>query len=176
LRTFPKLRDRWSSGPKISIGPKLVFLLLIAGAIGGVMVGIFPYLLFFTVWLGSLLILPAAMALLGFWTPFEPIVRGNWTPMTLVAIAGLCNGFFWEFWNHGSDAFMPGRNPNFWVYDIPYVNVIHLFSEMPLVGYFGYLPFGVQCWAWWLLAVHVLDFNPDFDPEGIGALPGEPVN
>jgi hypothetical protein len=173
FRTFPQLRERWAHGPKISIGPVLVFGLLIAGAIAGVMVGIFPYLLFFSVWLGSLLILPAAMALLGFWTPFEPIVRGNWTPMTLVAIAGLANGFFWEFWNHGSNAFLPGRNPNFWVYDIPFVNVIHLFSEMPLVGYFGYLPFGVQCWAWWLLAAHVLDFNPDFDPEGIGALPGE---
>jgi len=30
------------------------------------------------------------------------------------------------------------------VYEIPYVNVLHVF-EMPLLGYAGYLPFGVLC-------------------------------
>ena len=40
-------------------------------------------------------------------------------------------------------------NPAFWVYSIPYVNVHHLF-EMPLLGYLGYLPFGVYCYATWL--------------------------
>jgi hypothetical protein len=175
LRTFPALTRRWAHGPALTLaGPWLVAALLL-GATTGVLVGIFPYLLFFTVWLGSLLVLPAAMALLGFWTPFSPIARGNWSPLVLIALAGLGNGFFWEFWNHGSNAFMPGRNPNFWVYDVPYVNVIHIFSEMPLIGYFGYLPFGIQCWAWWLVAAHVVGFNPDFDPEKVG-LPGEAAN
>jgi len=123
-----------------------LFGVLLLGTVTGVLVGLFPYLLFFTVWLGSLLVLPAAMALLGFWTPFSSISRGNWTPMVLIALSGLANGFFWEFWNHG--------------------------SNVPLLGYFGYLPFGIQCWAWWLVAAHVLDFHPDFDPKGDG-LPGE---
>lgn len=171
LRTFPSLTKRWADGPSFTLAGLLLLGVLVLGTITGVLVGIFPYLLFFTVWLGSLLVLPAAMALLGFWTPFSPISRGNWTPMVLIALAGLANGFFWEFWNHGSNAFLPGRNPNFWVYHVPYVNVIHLFSEMPLLGYFGYLPFGIQCWAWWLVAAHVLQFNPDFDPKGLG-LPG----
>jgi hypothetical protein len=172
FRTFPSLTQRWSRGPVLALSRPLLLLALVAGALTGVLVGIFPYALFFTVWLGSLLVLPAAMGLLGYWTPLTPIARGNWTPLALIALAGLANGLFWEFWNHGSNVFLPGRNPNFWVYDIPYVNVIHLFSEMPLLGYFGYMPFGVQCWVWWLVAAHVLELNPDFDPAAVG-LPGE---
>ena len=171
LRTFPALDARWARGPRIRLGRGLLVLALFVGTATGVLVGIFPYQLFFTVWLGSLLMLPAAMGLLRLWNPFTSIARGNWTPLTLIALAGLATGIFWEFWNHGSNAFLPGRNPNFWVYKIPYVNVIHLFSEMPLLGYFGYLPFGAQCWVWWLVAAHVLRFNPDFDPEQVG-LPG----
>lgn len=173
LRTFPGLTERWAKGPSFQAKNLVLVGALLAGIVCGVLVGVFPYLLFFTVWLGSLLMLPAAMGLLGYWTPFEPIERGNWTPLILIALAGLANGLFWEFWNFGSNAFLPGRNPNYWVYDLPFVNVIHVFSEMPLLGYFGYLPFGVQCWAWWLLAAHVLQFDPDFDPALVG-LPGEP--
>jgi len=171
LRTFPKLNQRWARGPALSVGKTGLLTALLVGAAAGVMVGIFPYLLFFTIWLGSLFVLPAAMGLLGYWTPFSPIERGNWTPMTLIAVAGLANRFFWEFWNYGSNAFIPGRNPNYWVYEIPFVNVIHIFSEMPLLGYFGYLPFGIQCWVWLLLASHLVDLHPDLDPENVG-LPG----
>jgi hypothetical protein len=171
LRTFPALDTRWSNGPKLKLGKGMLVLALLVGTITGVLVGVLPFPLFFMVWLGSLLMLPAAMGLLGFWTPFTSIARGNWTPLVLIALAGLGNGFFWEFWNHGSNVFVPGRNPNFWVYKIPYVNVIHIFSEMPLLGYFGYLPFGAQCWVWWLVAAHLLKFSPDFDPEHVG-LPG----
>jgi hypothetical protein len=173
LRTVRWLERRWAKGPAFALGGVLLVLALLAGTLTGVLVGIFPYVLFFTVWLGSLLILPAAMGLLGFWTPFEPIRRGNWQPLAQMALAGLATGVFWEFWNHGSNAFVPDRNPNFWVYRIPFLNVIHVFSEMPLLGYFGYLPFGLQCWVWWLLAAHVCGFDPDFDPERVG-LPGEP--
>jgi hypothetical protein len=30
------------------------------------------------------------------------------------------------------------------VYDIPYVDALHVF-EMPILGYAGYLPFGILC-------------------------------
>ena len=42
----------------------------------------------------------------------------------------------WELWNFGSAAK--------WHYAIPYVERFRLF-EMPLLGYVGYLPFGVLC-------------------------------
>jgi hypothetical protein len=173
LRTVPALQARWADGPVIAPSATLVWLVLIAGSVGAFCVGYFPYPLFFVVWLASLLILPEAMGLVGLWTPFTPLARGNWTPIVLCALAALCTGFFWEFWNHGSNVWHPGLNPNFWRYDIPYVNVVVGFTEMPLLGYLGYLPFGVQCWVWWLVLAHLIGLPVDFDPQNEG-LPGEP--
>lgn len=72
-----------------------------------------------------------------------PIILSIGLP--LVALGSLCTGFFWELWNWGSNAnpALPATNPNYWIYDIPYVNVIHIFAEMPLLGYIGYMPFGI---------------------------------
>ena len=38
---------------------------------------------------------------------------------------------------------------------------------MPLIGYVGYLPFGLQCWAWWLIAANLFQFNPDLELEAL---------
>ncbi|GAC1514127.1 MAG: hypothetical protein NVS2B16_20310 [Chloroflexota bacterium] len=54
------------------------------------------------------------------------------------AFGALICGFFWEGWNYWS---MPK-----WRYDIPYVGFWHIF-EMPLLGWTGYLPFGLELFA-----------------------------
>ena len=51
-------------------------------------------------------------------------------------IATLICGFFWEMWNFYS---LVKRQ-----YKIPFVNRFKLF-EMPILGYGGYLPFGLVC-------------------------------
>jgi len=56
----------------------------------------------------------------------------------LPAIAALVCGFFWELWNVKSFAH--------WEYNIPYVDA-YLVFEMPIIGYAGYLPFGLVCIA-----------------------------
>jgi hypothetical protein len=56
----------------------------------------------------------------------------------LGAIAALVCGFWWELWNFKSLAH--------WEYAIPSVHRFQLF-EMPLLGYGGYLPFGLECLA-----------------------------
>ena len=38
-----------------------------------------------------------------------------------------------------------------WVYEVPFVGFWHVF-EMPLLGYFGYLPFAMELFA----AVHLV--------------------
>ena len=53
-------------------------------------------------------------------------------------LAGLVCGFFWELWNICSLAK--------WIYSVPFVDRFHVF-EMPLLGYAGYLPFGIECAA-----------------------------
>ena len=78
------------------------------------------------------------------------------------ALASLVTGFFWEMWNYGSSHpnALPPTNPNYWIYDIPYVNVIHLWSEMPLLGYAGYLPFGILVWVVYAWAAAFFGFDP----------------
>ena len=62
--------------------------------------------------------------------------RGDWRPVVSAALAALICGFFWEMWNYYSLAR--------WTYSVPLVQRFPVF-EMPLLGYAGYLPFGLEC-------------------------------
>jgi len=59
-------------------------------------------------------------------------------PVLVLAGAGLTCGFLWEMWNFLA---MPK-----WVYSVPFIPQQRLF-EMPLLGYSGYLPFALECFA-----------------------------
>jgi hypothetical protein len=76
----------------------------------------------------------------------------------LIGLACALNYLVGEMWNFYSTP----QNPNFWKYDVPYVNVLHVY-EMPLLGYFGYLPFGMLCWVWWIHHAHLLGLDPAID-------------
>lgn len=58
--------------------------------------------------------------------------------MRVFAVAALVCGFFWEFWNYGA---LPK-----WYYTIPYFGFGKIF-EMPILGYLGYLPFGLMIYS-----------------------------
>lgn len=47
-------------------------------------------------------------------------------------------GFLWEFWNYWA--------PAKWYYDVPFVGAWKIF-EMPVLGFLGYLPFGLSLFA-----------------------------
>lgn len=168
LQTFPKLVNRYNNGPKIPMNGSLFVLLGIAVTIG---MTIYPYPMFWGVWVGPMLIIIGQLTRLTIWTPLTSISQGQWSPFLLIALASLLTGFLWEMWNHGSESPNPlnptdptsPTNPNFWIYDIPYVNVIHLFSEMPLLGYFGYLPFGVFVWALYIWGGNLFGWRTDLD-------------
>jgi hypothetical protein len=166
FHTFDGLWNRWSNGPKIAIPAAWLVGLTLAGYAAMVLFGRFPFELFFLLWVGPPLVLTAALAIAGRWTPFRPILEGNWSLVVVAGLASFANGIFWELWNYGSKFFhggVPSTNPNYWFYDIPYVNVLHPFSEMPLLGYFGYLPFGFLAWVCWLVAANLLGVDPRFD-------------
>jgi hypothetical protein len=164
LHTFDGLWNRWSHGPKMKVPRTALGLLLTVGAVAMVLFGAFPFPFFILLWVGPPIVLLGSLSMLKFWTPVRPIADGNWSPVLIAGLASIINGFFWELWNYGSVYFQPTIiNPNYWYYDIPYVSVFKPFSEMPFLGYFGYLPFGGLAWACWLVAAHLLRFNPEFD-------------
>jgi hypothetical protein len=110
-------------------------LLVLSGA-GLVFLGVAPDLLFPLLWLAPLFILVAARLFAGR-PPLDPEPGEAIGPrIARFAAAALICGFVWELWNACSLAR--------WIYTVPYVNRFHLF-EMPILGYAGYLPFGVEC-------------------------------
>jgi hypothetical protein len=138
LASFPRLNEAWRNLWPVRIrNPKVVgwlgFLLASAGLMG---IGIWPDYLFPLLWLSPLIIITSLQAMLGEPTVFSRVSKGDWRPIWLPALAGMICGFFWEMWNVNSLAH--------WEYAVPYVHRVQIF-EMPLLGYAGYLPFGMEC-------------------------------
>lgn len=158
LQTFPALSVRYSDGPRVALPGNL---LLWGGLLLIVLMVFLPYPLFWGVWIGPLLVFSGMLIRHGVWTPFTAMAQGNWGPVLLSSLASLGVAVFWEVWNFGSSYpnATPVTNPNYWKYDIPYVNVIHIFSEMPLLGFAGYLPFGLMVWLVFIWAGLVLNFD-----------------
>jgi hypothetical protein len=109
---------------------------LAAGAAALAAIGHAPEALFAMLWLAPPLMLFGLARLVVGESLLDSLAAGDWRPLLQPALAALACGFFWELWNWGSLAK--------WHYSIPYVQVLHVF-EMPLLGYAGYLPFGVAC-------------------------------
>lgn len=162
FETVPYMRDKYSFGPKIKFSRTVKLIILVIGVISSLLMGLFPNQLFFTVWTNPVLIMAAMLGLLGIWNVFSPIKDGDWSKLILIGIAMVICGLMWEFVNFGSEKFYNYRpiNPSYWKYAVPYVNKIHLpFSEMPILGYFGYIPYGWICWIQWSLAAKLFSFD-----------------
>lgn len=104
--------------------------------VGLMVVSVWPEELFPLLWLAPLLLMCSLLHFFGRATIVSDMAKGDWRGVVSSAAAALVCGLFWEMWNYYSLAK--------WVYFIPYVDRFHLF-EMPMLGYLGYLPFGVLC-------------------------------
>ncbi|PCK08012.1 MAG: hypothetical protein COA42_11245 [Alteromonadaceae bacterium] len=158
LLTFPKLSLRYSNGPKISLSPKAAAYTMLAGVIMCIATSVFYEALFWMLWLGPLLITCAALNRLSIWTPVSPITKGNWTPAIMIGLGTLCNSVPWESWNYWSSP----NNPNFWKYNLPYIHEFLIF-EMPVLGFSGYLFFGIECWVLFILFGKIIGINTDIN-------------
>ncbi len=112
---------------------------LLGGAAGGLLgLGLWPDYLFFLVWVAPLLLIIAIQLIRGDPTIFDATDTTGRRLLWAMAPAALICGFFWELWNFYSLAH--------WEYTVPFVQRFELF-HMPLLGYAGYLPFGLECLA-----------------------------
>jgi hypothetical protein len=117
--------------------PKILSLLtLFLSSASLFYLGIHPDYLFPLVWIAPLLIFLSLQELCNERHILIRLKHGDWSQILASALAALICGFFWEMWNVYSLAK--------WKYTIPFVDCCHLF-EMPLLGYAGYLPFGLEC-------------------------------
>jgi hypothetical protein len=112
------------------------FLIFIFSSIGLALIGLFPTYIFPLVWISPLLIIVSMQIFFNDEHIFSDISEGNWSIIVSASVAALICGVFWEMWNYYS---MPK-----WQYSIPLVHRFLIF-EMPVLGYSGYLPFGLLC-------------------------------
>ena len=138
LTTFPRLTkpfENWHPLP--SLGHRgtgwMAFRL---GTLGLSLIGIWPTYLFPLLWLSPLMLLLAIQFLRKEQTCLHLLGQGDWRPVLLSGLAALVCGFWWELWNAGSLVH--------WEYTLPFVQALKIF-EMPVLGYAGYLPFGLLC-------------------------------
>lgn len=79
---------------------------------------------------------------------------GNWRPAVTLMLAALICGLFWEMWNYYA-------YPK-WIYHVKPFEFFYIF-EMPLLGYGGYLPFGLETFALYHLIGGLLGLSrPDY--------------
>lgn len=112
------------------------WVLLVFSCMGLAMVNIRPEEGYPLLWIAPLLLFTSLLHIIGRRTLFSSLLEGDWRPVVSAALAALICGVFWEMWNYYSLAK--------WHYAIPYVQRFEIF-EMPLLGYMGYLPFGLLC-------------------------------
>ena len=132
-----RLRGRpFDPGPAVC-----VTLVLIGGAMA-----LYPFLVrdpvgSLTLWLGLFFLLDPINERLGM-----PSILGDWRQgrygrTTSLMIGGAVCGLLWEFWNYWA--------MSKWTYNLPFLGSLESISyfEMPAIGFLGFLPFALECWA-----------------------------
>jgi hypothetical protein len=137
VSTWPRLQ-RLRSGPVIRPVRPVLLAFLAAGVVMFTLLLIWPRIFFPFTWLSIYFMVAAANGLLGHRTLGAYTAYGDWrAPLSLMLGTLIC-GFFWELWNYWG---FPR-----WEYSVPPFEFLYIF-EMPLLGYGGYLPFGLELFA-----------------------------
>jgi hypothetical protein len=130
-RAFGKVLPINPSRPK-----RLAWASLILSCMGLGAIGLFSDYLFPLLWVSPLVFVISLQTLNKERHILSDLTQGRWTLVVVSAFSAWVCGFFWEMWNYLS--------LNKWIYSVPFVQALHVF-EMPLPGYAGYLPFGLEC-------------------------------
>jgi hypothetical protein len=132
---------------KINQRPLLIVFTII-GAAAVVWPLIFPSVwLAPVIWLSFILLLDPLNALRGWPSISGDLARGDWRRLLSLLAAGLVCGFLWEFFNYWA--------LSKWTYTVPYFGHIKIF-EMPVLGFLGFPPFAIECWAMYIFVRSLL--------------------
>ena len=138
LRTFPHLQRFLDRSPRVIIPweKETALITLVVVSLAFFFIGLYPQTLYPLLWIGPLLGWISLNCLWGRPIDLGGFTHGRESYLFTWAFAALICGFFWEMWNYFSLAK--------WVYTTPFFQAFSIF-EMPLAGYLGYLPFGLEC-------------------------------
>src|SRR6185437_12802429 len=103
--------------------------------------------LFVLVWLGFLFLLDPINRRLGLPSFLGDLSEGFRQRACGFFLAGWICGWLWEFWNYWAGAK--------WLYIFPILRH-HKVFEMPIPGYFGFLPFALECFTMYVTAAWLI--------------------
>jgi hypothetical protein len=129
---------RFQRGPVFPVSKWTLIGAISLGLLSLAALVLWPRYAFPITWLSLFLLLDPINYLWGRPSLLEQVRRGDWRLVVAFGVGTLLCGWFWEMWNYWS---FPK-----WEYSIPFVEFVHIF-EMPLLGYLGYLPFGLETYA-----------------------------
>jgi hypothetical protein len=119
--------------------PALLRASMVAGAVGAAL----PLLIVSSwlvplVWLGWVLVLEPLNYRAGRPSWLHDLGAGDASRLGALLASGAVCGVLWEFWNYWALAR--------WTYTVPYLGHVKVF-EMPVLGYLGFPPFALECYA-----------------------------
>lgn len=140
LHTFPVFDDAvYSDMARINLRrPGWCAFLGVLAMVGLTGIVFFPAYAYPLLWISPLTVFILVQFLLREKSVLDTFSDGNWSVFFRFGVASLICGFCWETWNYYAYAK--------WIYAVPFVHRFQIW-EMPLIGFAGYLPFGVECAA-----------------------------
>ena len=129
------LVNRFLHGPVLPDSRMLPAGAMVLGLASLLSLVLWPNYAFAGSWLCIFLLLDPINYLRGRPSILAWLGRGDWRLVAALGAGALVCGWFWEMWNY--------RAFPKWQYTIPWVDFAHVF-ERPLLGYSGYLPFGLE--------------------------------
>jgi hypothetical protein len=150
------LFSRCDRGRTVALSKPILYLMIVVGALCALVpLVVISQWLVPLVWLSFIFLLDPVNALRGWPSITGDLARGDWRRLAaLLASGGLC-GVLWEFWNYWA--------VTKWTYTVPYLGNVKIF-EMPVLGYLGFPPFAVECWAMYVFFSSLLKPRP-VEPE-----------
>jgi hypothetical protein len=122
----------------IHVSRSTLWFLMYIGASMYLAIIFFPQFAFPFLWLWAFFLIEPLNWMRGRASLLELFSRGDLRMIGALSLAVLVCGFFWEMWNFYA---MPK-----WYYTVPYLGFLKIF-EMPILGYFGYIPFSWELYA-----------------------------
>jgi hypothetical protein len=147
------------TGRKIKILKPILGLLIVLGALGAIVPAIYPSPWFAPIiWLAFILLLDPINAMRGWPSITGDLARGDWRCLWSLLGSGLVCGILWEFFNYWAISK--------WTYTVPYFGNVKIF-EMPVLGFLGFPPFAIECWAMYIFCRSLLSGKVDKSSDTI---------
>src|SRR5258707_1041882 len=143
---------RKGPGLVIKLSKPVQIALVLLGAAGAIAPLVYPSVwLAPVIWLSFILFLDPLNAMRGWPSITGDLAHGDWRRLWSLLASGLVCGVLWEFWNYCA--------LSKWTYTVPYMGNVKIF-EMPVLGFLGFPPFAVECWAIYIFCRSLLSGKP----------------